>query len=293
MFPDNNKIAALMLSVTFISCKQSSFNGTSNKGSVANPSNSSNSSSTSQQQGERSNSEDLIAKTKSDGKSPLNCNITAESTSTQIPLDVFFSIDVSTSMDSTLSAILSNVGEFSENLAQKGYLVRFGASGFVDYLVPNYLIPLGSSENFKSTLSKWRIQDLGNVDFQEGGQASIQKGLEVLRDSSSANAVKVLIHISDVVGFAANSNHLDFSTDVLAKQFKEAKGALGNFLFFDSVPLSSLGNLPKPKVQMAGLRKQAELAGSALDFPFASGALTSDDLPNLIQKGTTVTGGCQ
>ena len=219
------------------------------------------------------------------------CQNTTNTTTVTKPLDIVFSIDVSTSMGPYINVVKENVVQFATILSQKGIDVQFAALGFVDK--PELSIDFTNATSFQSQISLWKPIDAGNLDFQEGGQVNLEYSLLLLKNKARAASTKVVVHVSDAVIFAG-TDHNNFSTTELGRSYAAAKSALGSqFQFFDSVPatagttgsglLSTRASF-SPRDQMNGFRANAGgLGGKSLAFPFAAATLTQE-LPSLIES---------
>jgi hypothetical protein len=206
----------------------------------------------------------------------------SDSTTSQRPVDIVFSIDVSSSMDPYIAVVRDNVIAFVAALGQQGLDARVGAVGFVN--APAVSIEPTDVVDFQRVIATWRtINDRSNKEMQEGGQLGMEHALFLLSSGGRQGAHKVVLHISDALAFAGN-DPFDFSTDRLASVFRAAASQFGSLQLFDSVPaakgttgdpMRQLQTVFSPQDQLRDLRSQAGIsAGRSLPFPFAASALT-------------------
>jgi hypothetical protein len=212
------------------------------------------------------------------------------------PIDIVFSLDISTTMVPVSAAVLNSINDFTNSLRNKKLDVLLGGVAFVDN-VEATLVPT-DPENFRNTVAAWynysspvypanlKRAHSRNGTLQEGGQAGIEQSLALLHAHGRAGAIKMIFHISDVVGFAG-SNLWDFSTTQLASTIREALPNPGELLFYTSASSREIqlnGVRTVAREQMEELRRNAgNLPGSELDFP-PTGQVLSNSLPESISN---------
>ena len=212
------------------------------------------------------------------------------------PIDIVFSLDISTSMAPVSAAVLNSISDFSNSLKNKNLDALLGGVAFVDN-VEATLVPT-DPENFRNTVAAWynysspvypanlKLAHSRNSTLQEGGQAGIEQSLALLDSHGRAGAIKMIFHISDVVSFAG-SNLWDFSTTKLGLSIQGALKHPSELLFYTSVPSRQV-ELDRVKTvartQMEELRRNAgNLPGSELDFP-PTGSTLTNSLPESISN---------
>ena len=139
------------------------------------------------------------------------------------PVDFVFVLDVTKSMQPNISAVKDNIVAFATRLGEKGWDGRFAAVAYRDPpgSTPGYIgdpaYELLYSTSFMSDAAlavelssgkaEWVADDLS--DNQEGGQAAISKGLDILSAQRRVGADAVMLFVTDAPSFAGN-DHWNF-----------------------------------------------------------------------------------
>jgi hypothetical protein len=231
------------------------------------------------------------APTPDSAPTPQSCVVMA---SAERPVDVVFSLDISTTMGAVSKELVKNINLFAMSLKDKRVDVRLGGVAFVDKVEASF--EPTDPETFRTKVASWydyasksydpQLRKAHNLnhDYPEAGQAGIEKSLAVLRERGRPGAIKVIFHISDIAGFAG-TNHFDFSTTQLGATMRAAVRFPGEVLFYTSVTNNlSVGKSGFALPQMVELRKNAgDMPGAELPWPVTADLL-SKSLPEAISQ---------
>jgi hypothetical protein len=223
------------------------------------------------------------------------------------PVDFVFVLDVTKSMQPNIDAVKNNIADFALRLGGKGWDGRFAAVAYRDPPGSTvghindpafellYTVPFKSDSELAAELasgkSEWVADD--KSDNQEGGQAAISAGLDMLAAHRRFGADGVMLFVTDAPSFAG-SDHWNFSIESLANKMSQ----VSNFKFYHSTlsvlsgdALRKYGSLSSDsrwqgarnynvaKNQIEDLRKVAGKSGGWLNFPLARSTFI-DALPS-------------
>ena len=127
--------------------------------------------------------------------------LSVDSTKTVQPIDLVFALDVTASMEGTISTVKNGIVSLTQALAQQGINLNVGLTRFVDsfsYVNDTALALSGNLQPFINTLNDQKT--VGNGDYPESSMFGLKKGLELLGQSTRPDALKALVLITDVVG---------------------------------------------------------------------------------------------
>lgn len=210
------------------------------------------------------------------------------------PADIVFVIDVTKSMEDSLSTVKNGVERLANQLRQeKGWDARFAAIGFRDSVVAQ--IPFEDEKQLTERIKDWEAE--GGDDLPEGSQFALAASIELLKLDLTAKperklATKMIFFIGDAIGFALNNDHADFSTGRLERIFSTMPESLKSQLKFyhssakevEVCTQVSLFGCAKKMItpefaafkQMSEFAKKMNLSGKSFDFPFTERVMLNE-----------------
>lgn len=215
------------------------------------------------------------------------------------PIDFYFVIDMTGSMQPVLDTIRNNILEFAAIVSQQSGSARFGAVGFrspgderlPDIKPPTHYskaITLTDVNNFKSQLMSWRVQGGSQL---EAGQAGIFTAVDLMQKEAASNpsrktVLKTIFYVTDQLGIMDWFLPHRTDTNDLASKINQAKSTLPNLQFFYSAAnvRSTTGQNNDPRFAKTPQEQSAEILthfgrGKGYPFPF-----TKDDFLNNLSK---------
>ena len=220
-----------------------------------------------------------------------------DASSQKTPADIVFVIDITESMEDSLSAVKNGVERFANRLRQeKGWDARFAAIGFRDSIVAQ--TPFADEKKLTESIRVWEAE--GGDDLPEAGQFALAASVEMLtRDHATTpertTASKNIFFIGDAISYALNNDHKDFSTVRLERIFSSIPETLkSNLKFYHSsarevevcTRITFLGCIQSKLSeeyaafkQLTEFSKKANLNGKAFDFPFTETIMLNEFLP--------------
>lgn len=210
------------------------------------------------------------------------------------PLDVFFLMDTTVSMDGAISGLLTGIHEITAELARSKIDVQFGVGEYKDYPIPGWGDPVQGDFPYRlnraiGPADQSLVDAIERMEASGGGRGHYPESqLTALYQAATgegepgfvapgqqagfrSEALKVIVHITDA-SFDKSAAHPSPPFDVVARELK-AKGIL-------QVGLVTFGESP---VQAA----RADLVKMAED----TGTFAPNGLEGCFQEGTKVTGG--
>jgi hypothetical protein len=145
----------------------------------------------------------------------------SDSSAEKKPTDIVFVIDVTGSMEKSLTTVKNGVEQLASKLRlDRGWDARFAAIGFRDSIVAT--VPFTNEKSLAMGIRSWAA--IGGDDPQEAGQSALAYAVQLIRQDfqstpSRQNASKVILFIGDAVSYALNNNHSDLSTTQLEAVF--------------------------------------------------------------------------
>jgi hypothetical protein len=207
------------------------------------------------------------------------------------PLDLVFVLDVTKSMQPSIDTVKENIVEFTQLIGTKGWDVRYAAVAFRDppgstpghFNDPNYELLYstqfmtgdGIRAEISSGANQWVANDLS--DNQEGGQAGLQRALDLLSSGRRADSEAAILYVSDAPAFK-DKDHWNFTVnDLAARMATQAKLrffhstlAVDHYKYVDlpsEGPWVGSTNYKIAKNQMEDLRRLSSKEGVWLPFP--------------------------
>lgn len=216
------------------------------------------------------------------------------------PIDFYFVIDMTGSMQPVLDTIRNNILEFATIVSKQSSSARFGAVGFrspgderlPDIKPPTHYkqaITLTDVNSFRNQLMNWRVQGGSQL---EAGQAGIFTALDLMQKEAQSNpsrktVSKTIFYVTDQLGILDWFLPHRTDTNDLKNKINEAKGSLPNLQFFYSATnvRSNTGHNNDPRFAKTPAEQSAEILshfgnrGKGYPFPF-----TKDDFLNKLSK---------
>lgn len=121
----------------------------------------------------------------------------------QMPIDVYFVLDVTGSMQINITSIRNNIQKFASRMVDKKYDARFALVPFRDSVLP-IVSPTSDAMDFAEKVG---MQDAdGGKDPNEAALAGLKKAIETIKDTKSPEAYAAVVVITD------NPGHMGVST---------------------------------------------------------------------------------
>ena len=159
------------------------------------------------------------------------------------PLDVFFLVDTSKSMDSTIAGLRVGMQEIIDDLAASGLDVQFGVGEFKDYPIPGYgdaqqgdfpyrldRVIGPPDDELKAALERLESSGGGALDQPESQLTGLYQAATGAGDPPwvpagqdagfRPEALKVIVHITDAT-FHREAQHPSPSFDAVAQELKD------------------------------------------------------------------------
>lgn len=236
------------------------------------------------------------------------CNIETENSATaKRPVDIFFLLDISASMDASIDAIKMNISAFITKISDQN--PRIALIPFVDEVYESGVVNLTADTSlFTNTLTPIEAgATAGNGGgWSEAGLVAINRTIQLIRTDMTANpdrasAAKVILMITDVASHNGDKDVQDTTSTVAA--LNALVGEVEEFRFMysasngrgDANPIEDsdywLGDDKRADLQYAGILNtiNTEVAldqrGGSLAYPFNQDAL----LTGFFEKLSSIT----
>ena len=205
--------------------------------------------------------------------------------SSMMPVDFYFAVDVTGSMQPNINSIKNNIQSFANELASKKYSARLSLITFKD-TVESSMNPTSNIGDFINRIGSKNAA--GGGDANEAGLAGISEAINKIKETKAPEAYAAIIMITDNPAHMGG-NTRDCNISSLVNQFnnlpedtqKKVKlyGSLG--------PAgSNCSGYANPKAQMQEILRKSlsmvpvEQRGSeSLSYPFQKGTLLDELIP--------------
>jgi hypothetical protein len=140
---------------------------------------------------------------------PIRKSIGAAS-SKMMPVDFYFVVDVTGSMQPNIDNIKNNIEKFANELSDKKYSSRLSLITFRDEVVSS-MEPTSDIGNFKNKIGMQDAAGGGNAN--EAGLKGISEAINIIKSTKSAEAYAAIILITDNPAHMGGNNSTDCDVD--------------------------------------------------------------------------------